>query len=70
LFPRFHGLNEDLVNSFQTSSVEFLCKYDFDFNKMAYKGISYMNNKQEKQLEFNLKKSTFSINMLIFNFAN
>ena len=56
LFPRCYGLNTDVNNTFQSSSVEFLCKYDFDFNKMAYKGISYMNNKQEKQLEARLKK--------------
>jgi len=59
LFPRCYGLNTDSINSFQSSSVEFLCKYDFDFNKMTYKGISYMNNKQEKQLETRLKKYSF-----------
>lgn len=59
LFPRNYGLNIDVNNVFQTSSVEFLCKYDFDFNKLLYKGISYMNNTQEKQLEAKLKKSLF-----------
>ena len=34
LFPRNYGLSADLINSFQTSSVEFLCKYEFDFNKV------------------------------------
>jgi poly(A)-specific ribonuclease len=46
------------------SSVEFLCKYDFDFNKAAYKGISFINNKQEKQLKSKLKKDLFSFDVI------
>ena len=34
LYSRHYGLNSDSINSFQSSSVEFLCKYEFDFNKV------------------------------------
>jgi hypothetical protein len=33
LFPRNYGL--DSLNTLQTSAVEFLCKYQFDFNKVS-----------------------------------
>lgn len=32
----------------QASSLKFLCKYDFDFNKFIYEGIPYMNEDQEQ----------------------
>jgi poly(A)-specific ribonuclease len=35
LYSRHYGLNSDSINSFQSSSVEFLCKYEFDFNKVC-----------------------------------
>jgi hypothetical protein len=60
LFPRNYGINLDLINSFQTSSVEFLSKYEFDFNKLIYKGIPYMNSKQEKALEAKLRRNYFN----------
>lgn len=59
LFPRNYGLNGENNTCFQSSAIDFLCKYDFDFNKLTYKGISYMNSKQEKQLESKLKKQIF-----------
>jgi hypothetical protein len=34
LFPRNYGIYGDVISSFQTSCVEFLCKHEFDFNKV------------------------------------
>lgn len=45
LFPRHYGLNCDSINSFQSSSVEFLCKYEFDFNKVCTSYLLIKNNK-------------------------
>lgn len=59
LYPRNYGINKGQNACFQSSAIEFLCKYDFDFNKLTYKGISYLNNKQEKQLESKLNKQVF-----------
>lgn len=35
----------------QASSFQFLCKYDFDFNKFVYDGIPYLNQPQTKAVE-------------------
>jgi len=51
LFPR----NYDSKCTMQSSAVEFLCQHEFDFNKLTYNGITFMNNKQERQLEAQLK---------------
>jgi len=56
LFPRSLGCSSDFNCTFQSSCVDFLCRNKFDFNKLFYKGISYLNNKQEKQLENVLKQ--------------
>lgn len=45
--------------SHQVSCIEFLCKNDFDFNKLYYHGIPYLNNKQEKLLEKKLKNQIY-----------
>ncbi|KAL4223633.1 Poly(A)-specific ribonuclease pnldc1 [Mactra antiquata] len=34
----------------QASSLKFLCRYDFDFNKFIYEGVSYVNEVEEKQI--------------------
>ena len=41
----------------QSSSIEFLTDYQFDFNRCFYDGISFINEKQEKSL-WNLKTSS------------
>ena len=56
LFPRSYGIQADSVSSLQSSCVDFLCKNNFDFNKLCYKGIPFMNGAQEKQLETRLKQ--------------
>jgi len=38
----------------QASSLEFLIRYNFDFNKFLYRGISYLNSEQEKALKSDL----------------
>ncbi|XP_045172310.2 poly(A)-specific ribonuclease PNLDC1-like isoform X2 [Mercenaria mercenaria] len=34
----------------QASSLQFLCKYDFDFNKFIYEGIPHLNDHQEQMI--------------------
>ncbi|XP_054710580.1 pre-piRNA 3'-exonuclease trimmer-like isoform X2 [Uloborus diversus] len=43
---------------FQASAVDFLCKYDFDFNKFFKEGIPYINEAQEHQLHEEIKDGT------------
>jgi len=50
LFPRsFASIDDRFV--FQASSCEFLMRYNFDFNKFIYHGISYLNQTQEETLK-------------------
>lgn len=54
LFPRpFPKLDARFM--FQSTSIEFLCNYDFDFNKLFYEGISFLNEEDEKKLLKHLK---------------
>jgi len=39
----------------QSSSLEFLTRYGFDFNKFIYGGISYLNDSQERELSEDLR---------------
>ena len=39
----------------QSSSLEFLTRYGFDFNKFIYGGISYLNDSQESELSEDLR---------------
>ena len=39
----------------QASSLEFLIRYNFDFNKFLYNGISYLNRQQEAKLQQDLE---------------
>ncbi|XP_022105133.1 poly(A)-specific ribonuclease PNLDC1-like isoform X2 [Acanthaster planci] len=34
----------------QASSIQFLCQYGFDFNKLFYEGVSYLSMEAEKEL--------------------
>ena len=38
-----------------TSSLEFLMRYNFDFNKFLYQGVSYLNDHTENQLRADLR---------------
>ena len=52
--PRsFASIDEAFVC--QASSLEFLSRYKFDFNKFIYKGIPYLNQSQEDQLKEDLR---------------
>ncbi|GJQ71255.1 hypothetical protein Trydic_g10995 [Trypoxylus dichotomus] len=49
VFPKkFYNINSTFV--FQASSLQFLCSYNFDFNKFVYKGIPYINRIQETEI--------------------
>ncbi|XP_046999259.1 pre-piRNA 3'-exonuclease trimmer-like [Schistocerca americana] len=46
----------DSVYLTQASSVHFLCEYDFDFNKVMYEGVPYLNLRDEKRLKQELQE--------------
>ncbi|XP_077996074.1 poly(A)-specific ribonuclease PNLDC1-like isoform X2 [Glandiceps talaboti] len=46
----------DVLFSCQASSLEFLCRHNFDFNKFIYDGVLYLNEEQEKELRQQLKE--------------
>ncbi|GFS13557.1 poly(A)-specific ribonuclease PARN-like domain-containing protein 1 [Elysia marginata] len=41
--------------SLQASSIRFMVKHNFDFNKWLYEGIPFLNNVQEKQIKSDLE---------------
>ncbi|KAL3269161.1 hypothetical protein HHI36_008244 [Cryptolaemus montrouzieri] len=45
---------------FESSSLEFLALYNFDFNKFVYSGIPYINHVQENDLKSKLAKNEIS----------
>ncbi|KAK2580021.1 hypothetical protein KPH14_012310 [Odynerus spinipes] len=47
----------------QISAVEFLSSYNFDFNKVAYNGISYLDEIEEAMLKQQLKENTLYQNV-------
>ncbi|CAA0810722.1 Poly(A)-specific ribonuclease PARN [Striga hermonthica] len=51
IFPRQELSGDGSSNEFlcQTSSLEFLAKYQFDFNSCIYKGVSYLSRSQEEE---------------------
>ncbi|KAL2247704.1 poly(A)-specific ribonuclease PARN [Sesamum indicum] len=51
IFPRQEIVGDGLSYEFlcQTSSLEFLAKYQFDFNACVYEGISYLSRSQEEE---------------------
>ncbi|XP_067667980.1 pre-piRNA 3'-exonuclease trimmer-like [Haliotis asinina] len=53
LFPRSFGPHDPRI-LIQTSSVEFLCRYNFDFQELMYKGISFLNGPQEDMIREHL----------------
>lgn len=55
LFPASFG-PVDVRFMVQASSYEFQRRYDFDFNKYVYNGISFMNEEQEKRVQTFIKR--------------
>ncbi|XP_038059141.1 poly(A)-specific ribonuclease PNLDC1-like [Patiria miniata] len=49
LFPKSCA-TIDARFSCQASSIQFLCQYGFDFNKLFYGGVSYLSMEAEKEL--------------------
>ncbi|XP_026824613.1 pre-piRNA 3'-exonuclease trimmer isoform X2 [Ooceraea biroi] len=47
----------------QTAALEFLATYEFDFNKLAYEGISYLDEAGEATLEQQLRNDVLSRNL-------
>uniref|UniRef100_A0A1B6DB48 Uncharacterized protein n=1 Tax=Clastoptera arizonana TaxID=38151 RepID=A0A1B6DB48_9HEMI len=61
IFPHSFG-SVDHKFLCQSSSWEFLCRYNFDFNMVAYKGISYLNNQQEKIIRKEFQENSCILN--------
>ncbi|ESO97720.1 hypothetical protein LOTGIDRAFT_152814 [Lottia gigantea] len=57
LFPTAFG-SFDVRFKCQASSLSFLCRYNFDFNKFVYDGVSYLNRDEELKLKEHLAKNT------------
>lgn len=51
LCPRSFGIIDPQF-SVQSSSVEFLCQHDFDFNKFFYQGIPYVNRAERQSIDY------------------
>ncbi|XP_050428249.1 pre-piRNA 3'-exonuclease trimmer-like isoform X2 [Adelges cooleyi] len=58
-FPKTY-LKYDGIIKFQTSCVEFLCKHNFNFNKLFNNGISYLTDEQENQMKLEMADDSFS----------
>ncbi|XP_018332138.1 pre-piRNA 3'-exonuclease trimmer-like [Agrilus planipennis] len=61
LFPRTFSLYDKRFVC-QSSSLQFLCDNSFDFNKLIYEGVPYINRTQEQTLVEDLKNKTFALN--------
>ncbi|CAH0390276.1 unnamed protein product [Bemisia tabaci] len=57
VFPQPFG-SIDARFLFQASSVQFLCLHGFDFNKVMFEGIPYLNVKQEIQIREEIQKGS------------
>lgn len=51
----------DRIFSFQASSVDFLCGYNFDFKKFISEGIPYLNENQEARVRQQLEGGSISV---------
>ncbi|XP_068085004.1 pre-piRNA 3'-exonuclease trimmer [Anabrus simplex] len=47
----------------QASSLEYLCQYKFDFNKVVYEGVPYLNADQERKVRKELKAGALFRNL-------
>ncbi|CAB3386361.1 Hypothetical predicted protein [Cloeon dipterum] len=55
LFPSTNGGN-DVQIRFQASSIEFLTRYNFDFNKMMHHGVNFVSLEQAEKLKQAIRK--------------
>nr|XP_012306679.1 poly(A)-specific ribonuclease PNLDC1 isoform X2 [Aotus nancymaae] len=60
LFPTTFGIL-DSEFSFQASSVQFLNRYGFDYNKFLKNGIPYMNEEQEKKIRHDILSGNWRV---------
>ncbi|BES97110.1 Poly(A)-specific ribonuclease (PARN)-like domain containing 1 [Nesidiocoris tenuis] len=58
VFPTFFGPFDPNV-TFKSSTVQFLSKYNFDFNKVFYHGIPFLNVSQRRLVGDMIEKGTF-----------
>lgn len=57
LFPRTHSCS-DYDFSCSTESIQFLCNQNFDFNKVFYSGVTYVNAETAEKLERDLENGS------------
>ncbi|XP_025195413.1 pre-piRNA 3'-exonuclease trimmer-like [Melanaphis sacchari] len=57
-YPQTFYKSDSIVN-FQTSCVEFLCKYNFDFNKLFHSRVPYLTNEQELKIKSEMLDELF-----------
>ncbi|XP_022182122.1 pre-piRNA 3'-exonuclease trimmer-like isoform X1 [Myzus persicae] len=57
-YPQTFYKSDSVVN-FQTSCVEFLCKYNFDFNKLFHNRVPYLTDKEELKIKSEMLDELF-----------
>ncbi|XP_050409679.1 poly(A)-specific ribonuclease PNLDC1 [Patella vulgata] len=57
LFPHAFGPS-DVRFMIQASSISFLTKHNFDFNKFVYEGVPYLNMEEELKLKEHISRKT------------
>ncbi|CAH2073510.1 unnamed protein product, partial [Iphiclides podalirius] len=45
---------------FQASTLKFLCKHNFNFNKFTYEGISYFSKEEQKKIYLEMKNKSLA----------
>ncbi|XP_045491680.1 pre-piRNA 3'-exonuclease trimmer-like [Colias croceus] len=48
---------------FQASTLKFLCKHNFDFNKFTYEGLPYLSKAEEEKIRQQLKEQQLFTNL-------
>ncbi|KAL4096600.1 hypothetical protein QTP88_021521 [Uroleucon formosanum] len=57
-YPQTFYKSDSVVN-FQTSCVEFLCKHNFDFNKLFHNRVPYLTDKEELKIKSEMLDELF-----------
>ena len=66
IFPQpYKGFGNDIMFTSQSSSINFLAEHGFDFNKLFYKGISFMSSHEEEIARKKFEKDMESFNSSI-----
>ncbi|XP_053625964.2 pre-piRNA 3'-exonuclease trimmer-like isoform X2 [Plodia interpunctella] len=63
LCPQVFG-NIDQSFIFQASTLKFLCKHKFNFNKFLYEGIPYLSKVEENRIQQQIKDKTLFANLI------